>query len=74
MEVFRNGKSIGIINIPDKLFDTKSGIYLALNVYPQNYVKLNNGSRPFKYNPTTSSLSFKKFDFMPINELVALNL
>ena len=43
MEVFCNGKSIGIVDLPYSLFDTKSGIFFAFNVYPQTYIKVNTG-------------------------------
>ena len=51
MEVFANGKSLGLIDLPYELFDTKSNLYFAFKVYPLNYVKINTGQRPFMYDP-----------------------
>ncbi|CDW71503.1 UNKNOWN [Stylonychia lemnae] len=70
MEIFSNGKSIGLINLPLEIFQSKSGVYLAFNVYPLNYLKLNTGQRPFKYDPSVSSLSFRKFKYLSLQSLV----
>ncbi len=70
MEVFSNGKSLGIIELPYTLFDTKSNLYFAFNVYPLNYIKLNTGQKPFMYEPTQTSLAFRKFTYEPMQNIV----
>jgi hypothetical protein len=66
MEVFKNGKSIGIINLPSELFDTKTPLFLAFNVYPSTQLYLNAGQKPFKFEPTNNSLSFRQFAYEPL--------
>jgi hypothetical protein len=43
MEIFRNGKSLGVINIPIEFFQVNTQVHLAFNVYPMTQVRINAG-------------------------------
>lgn len=69
-EVIKNGSSIGIFEVPVELVNNNpKSLYTAFTIPPDSSIKLNVGQKPFKFNPATSSISFRHLEIVPYIKL-----